>query len=112
MLKLRLALSLAVAASLGAQTPSPDPRVGLKGGLWDAGEAAWNMRLVSTTRPPDKFLNGINSDLTFRGNYVIQGSFNGYQVWNISDPAHPTITTSYFCPASQSDVSTYKNLLI
>ena len=27
--------------------PSPDPRVGLKGGLQDAGEAIWNMRLIS-----------------------------------------------------------------
>ncbi|HMA25326.1 MAG TPA: hypothetical protein VKP00_15055, partial [Gemmatimonadaceae bacterium] len=24
--------------------PSPDPRVGLRAGLWDAGQAAWNIR--------------------------------------------------------------------
>ena len=31
--------------------PNPDPRIGLKAGVWDAGQAAWNMNLVSNTRP-------------------------------------------------------------
>ena len=98
--------------ALSASPPSPDPRVGLKAGMWDAGQAAWNMKLVSATRPPEKFVNGVNSDLTFLGKYAIQGSFNGYQVWDISNPAAPTIKTAFYCPASQSDVSVYKNLLI
>ena len=99
-------------SSMSASPPSPDPRVGLKAGMWDAGQAAWNMRLVSTTRPPEKFVNGVNSDLTFLGKYAIQGSFNGYQVWDIGNPGAPTIKTAFYCPASQSDVSVYKNLLI
>ena len=70
-----------------AAAQSADPRVGLRPGVKDAGEAAWNMRLVSKTPPPDKFVDGVNSDLAFLGNYVIQGSFNGYQVWDISNPA-------------------------
>jgi hypothetical protein len=32
-------------------------------------------------------------------------------VWDISNPAQPTLTTAYVCPASQSDVSVYRNLL-
>jgi hypothetical protein len=92
--------------------PSPDPRIGLRAGRFDAAEAAWNLRVVSKTPPSEKFLEGINSDLTFTGNYVIQGNFNGFQVWDISTPSKPTLETSYFCPASQSDVSVYKNLLI
>src|SRR6185503_12814047 len=52
-----------------------------------------------------------NSDLSFIGPYAIQGNYNGYQVWDISNPAAPTLKTGYFCPASQSDVSVYKNLL-
>ena len=99
-------------STMSASPPSPDPRVGLKAGMWDAGQAAWNMRLVSTTRPPEKFVNGVNSDLTFLGKYAIQGSFNGYQVWDIGNPGAPTIKTAFYCPASQSDVSVYKNLLI
>ena len=98
----------AASAPTGAR---PDPRVGLKPGLWDAGEAIWNLRVVSTTRPPERFVGGINSDLAFIGNYVIQGSFKGYQVWDISNPAKPSLKTAFYCPASQSDVSVYKNLL-
>ncbi len=93
-----------------ANPPSPDPRVGLKAGLTDAGEAKWNVRLVSHTAKPDKF-DATNSDLAFRGNDVIQGNYNGYQIWDISDPTHPVLKTGYYCPASQSDVSVYKNLL-
>jgi hypothetical protein len=52
-----------------------------------------------------------NSDLAFMGNYVFQGNYNGFQVWDISDPANPVLRTGYLCPASQSDVSVYKNLL-
>ena len=97
--------------SMSTAAPIPDPRVGLRAGLWDAAQAAWNLRLVSTTRPPEKFVGSTNSDLAFLGKYAIQGNYNGYQVWDISDPAHPTVKTAYFCPASQSDVSVYKNLL-
>jgi hypothetical protein len=102
-------VSPGVNASVSA--PTPDPRVGLRGGEYDAAEAAWNIRVVSKTKPSEKFIKGINSDLAFLGNYVFQGSFSGYQVWDISNPAQPVIKTAYFCPASQSDVSVYKNLL-
>ena len=94
-----------------AGAPNPDPRVGLRGGLFDAAVASWNLRLVSTTPPPEKFLNSTNTDLAFSGKHVFQGSYNGFQVWDISDPARPALATDYYCPASQSDVSTYRNLL-
>jgi len=97
--------------SMSAGAPNPDPRVGLRAGLFDAATASWNLRLVSTTPPSPKFAGITNSDLAFTGNYAIQGSYNGYQVWDISNPAQPHLTTAYVCPASQSDVSTYRNLL-
>jgi hypothetical protein len=98
-------------SNLSPTPPSPDPRIGLRAGAYDAAEAAWNLKVLSETRPSEKFATGINSDLAFTGNYVIQGSFSGYQVWDISNPKQPTLKTAYFCPASQSDVSVYKNLL-
>ncbi|MBI4520537.1 MAG: hypothetical protein HY701_06845, partial [Gemmatimonadetes bacterium] len=91
--------------------PSPDPRIGLRAGVWDAAEAAWNLRLVSTTPPPENFLGVTNSDLAFFRNYVFQGNYNGYQVWDISNPSRPTLRQAYLCPASQSDVSFYGNLV-
>ena len=91
--------------------PTPDPRVGLSAGLLDAGEAIWNLRLVSATPSPADFVGVTNSDLAFTGKYAIQGNYNGFIVWDISNPAMPVLVTSYLCPASQSDVSVYKNLL-
>ena len=92
-------------------TPKVDSRVGLKAGLWDAAQTSWNLKVTSETRPPEKFVGSTNSDLAFTGNYAIQGNYNGFQVWDISNPARPTLKTAFFCPASQSDVSVYKNLL-
>ncbi len=97
--------------SSSATAPSPDPRVGLRAGLMDAAEASWNLKVLSKTPPSEKFVGITNSDLAFTGKYAIQGSYNGYQIWDISNPSSPKLETAYFCPASQSDVSVYKNLL-
>ena len=101
----------APANNMSASAPSPDPRVGLKAGQFNAQEATWNMHVVSQTPPSEKFKGITNSDLAFTGQYAIQGNYNGFQVWDISNPQQPTLKTSYVCPASQSDVSVYKNLL-
>jgi hypothetical protein len=91
--------------------PMPDPRVGLRAGKMDAATAIWNLRAVSHTPPSEKFVGVTNSDLAFLGDYAIQGNYNGYEVWDISNPAAPTLKIGYVCPASQSDVSVYRNLL-
>ena len=100
-----------VAPIVSATTPSPDPRVGLKAGRWDAGEAAWNMRMISTTPPTGKTLGATHSDLAFSGKYAIQGNYDGFEIFDISKPTKPVLVQQYLCPASQNDVSVYKNLL-
>jgi hypothetical protein len=97
--------------SMSTTAPSPDPRVGLHAGLRNAQEAVWNLRVVSETPPSQEFVGITNSDLAFTGHYAIQGSYGGYQVWDIADPKKPVLKTAYVCPASQSDVSVYRNLL-
>src|SRR6267143_1605629 len=109
-------VSLAACASSGAGNnstvaPTPDPRVGLKPGLKDAGQAAWNLRLITNVQPSEKFVGSTNSDLSFYKNYVIQGNYNGFEVWDIATPSQPTLKVGYLCPASQSDVSVFRNLL-
>ena len=91
--------------------PTSDARIGLRAGLHDAGEATWNLKVVSESPSPEKFAKSTNSDLAFTGNYAIQGNYNGFQVWDVTDPSKPVLKTAFFCPASQSDVSIYKNLL-
>jgi hypothetical protein len=107
------------ATTMSPTPPRPDPRIGLKPGWFDAGQTSWNMSLVSTTPPSPDFLNRAdpgdqrvwNSDLGFTGHYVIQGNFAGYQVWDVANPAAPTLYSSYLCIGSQSDVSVYGHLL-
>ncbi|CAN5141652.1 hypothetical protein BH23GEM4_BH23GEM4_01320 [soil metagenome] len=99
------------AGQMSATAPDPDPRVGLGAGLLDAEEAVWNLRVLSQTPPPREFVGVTNSDLAFTGKYAIQGNYNGFIVWDVSNPSQPTLVKGYVCPASQSDVSVYKNLL-
>jgi len=110
------------APNMSTTPPSPDPRVGLAPGSRDtatgritkaAAQTEWNMHLISLTPPDPRFIGmtAFNSDLAFRGSFAIQGNYNGWQVWDISNLAHPSLRTAYYCPASQSDVSTYQNLL-
>jgi hypothetical protein len=104
---------------MSTTAPNPDPRVGLKAGWFDAGEAIWNLGIVSKTPPSKAFTNPstpgdrrlVNSDLAFVGDYVIQGNYSGMQIWDISNPHRPRLRTAYVCPGSQSDVSVYGHLL-
>lgn len=90
---------------------SEDARVGLSDGLFDAEEAIWNLDMLSTSPPPPDFVGSTNSDLAFIDNYAIQGNYNGFIIWDISDPQNPSVAVDFLCPASQSDVSVYENLL-
>ena len=102
----------APSATMAATPPSPDPRIGLEPGLFDAEQAIWNLRLRSTTPPPEEFVGVTNSDLAFIGPYAIQGNYNGFQVWDLSNPDRPMLVKGFVCPASQSDVSIYRHLLV
>ena len=92
-------------------SPDNDPRVGLADGLFDAEEAIWNLDVLSKTPPPSDFVGSTNSDLAFYEHYAIQGNYNGFIIWDISDPVNPDVVVDFLCPASQSDVSVYENLL-
>ena len=106
-------------SDMSMTAPTPDPRVGLRAGWMDAGEAVWNLAVVAKKQPSEAFMNAstpgdrrlINSDLAFTRNYVIQGNYSGYQVWDIANPAMPSLVTAYVCPGSQGDVSVYHNLM-
>ncbi|MEO7964969.1 MAG: hypothetical protein ABIT38_13785 [Gemmatimonadaceae bacterium] len=116
--RLSIAACTALVAACGtstppATTPSPkaDPRVGLKGGLLDAGEASSGMRIMAKAVSPPGFLGITNSDLAFVGKYAIQGNYNGPVIWDMSNPSQPVLVTAYSCPASQNDISVYRNLM-
>ena len=56
------------------------------------------MKVVSKTPPSENSSAPRNSDLAFTGKYAIQGNYNGYQVWDISNPAKPTLAQAYLVP--------------
>ena len=109
----------AMAMNAQITAPKPDPRVGLKPGTMDstgliatpAAEAIWNLRMVSHTPLPPAFETATTSDLAFSGDNVIQGNYNGFLVWDVSNPSHPMLKVGDECPASQDDVSVFNNLL-
>jgi hypothetical protein len=100
-------------------SPAQDPRVGLRGGWHDAAEIGRNMVLVAHRDRPNGFFTPgdpgafqtANSDLAFFGNTLFQGSFHGFQIWDISNPANPTVRLAFPCPGGQGDPSVYRNLL-
>ncbi len=130
-LGLMLGLSLS-AVDVAAQTPPDqntaprmtwdpnDPRIGLRAGWLDAESAISNMELVSSLARPDGFFNPetpgdgrfSNTDLAFSGDYLYQGNYNGFQVYDISNPAKPTLALSIVCPGGQGDVSVFGDLVV
>jgi hypothetical protein len=109
-----LGVSLMTATAASAED---DPRVDLPGGYLDAPVASSNLDLLSST-PREGAFDGavndfakVNSDLAFTGDYAIAGNYNGFQVYDISDPANPELRNSFVCPGGQGDVSVYGDLL-
>jgi hypothetical protein len=52
-----------------------------------------------------------NSDMAFQGNHLFLGNFYGVNIYDIGNPAKPTLVTSMICPGGQGDPSVYKNLM-
>ncbi len=98
-----------------AKAPNPDPRIGLKPGeaAGQAGEAAFNMKLLSNSPAPAGFTGrgATGSDLAFSGNYIIQGNYRGIIIWDGTNPRAPKLVSAYLCPTSQGDPTVYGNLL-
>jgi hypothetical protein len=114
-----------------------DPRIGLKGGLYDAGEAASGLERMASLPKPPGFAPGepsltppppqpegpgrggpppaqygsTNSDLAFSANHVFVGNYNGINFYDIDSPAKARLLTSIVCPGGQGDVSVYGHLL-
>jgi hypothetical protein len=158
-----LAASLAVPSLCLAQNPTPnqpdptkaappkvysnprsgadDPRIGLKPGLYDAGEAIFGLQKVASLQKPPGFApdpnapeppppptppanapagggrgptintGSVNSDLAFSGNHLFVGNYNGINFYDIDNPAQTKLGTSLVCPGGQGDVSVYGHLL-
>jgi len=116
-------LLLSANATVQAQAQSKpsitDPRFSLRGGWNDAQEAISNLTLLAHRNRPEGFFDPAdagdfafaNSDLAFDGTYAFIGGYHGFQIWDVSTPANPTLRLAFPCPGGQGDLSVYRNLL-
>jgi hypothetical protein len=103
----------------GATAQEADPRVGLDPGWLDAETAIRNLELEAHHDKPAGFVDPANpgnfsfvtSDLAFSGDHAFVGNFNGFNVYDISDPTAPTNIANVVCPGGQGDVSVHGDLL-
>jgi hypothetical protein len=142
---LALSVSFAMLCAGQASAPAPsnprassdDPRVGLKAGLYDAGEAASGLeRIASLPKPPGfapvipdpnapaptpgspealaaarNQYGSTNSDLAFSANHVFVGNYNGINFYDVDNPKMIKLRTSLVCPGGQGDVSVFGHIL-
>ena len=53
-----------------------------------------------------------NTDLAFRDDILVAGSYHGFNIYRIDNAGIPSLVTSAICPGGQGDVSIVENLLI
>ena len=77
------------------------------------GDAASSPTAQNTPpRRSSRLLSFANSDLAFANDMVFEGSFHGFNTYNVEDPSEPRLLASIVCPGGQGDVSVVGNLLI
>ena len=83
--------------------PAPPPVIG-------AGQSAniTHLANVPTTGPP---VITPYTDLAFEGDRAYVGNYGGFQIYDISDPAHPSLISQVACPGGQNDISVYGDLV-
>lgn len=60
---------------------------------------------------PKDALPGTNSDLAFQGRYAFAGNYDGFRIFDISNPKSPKTVAQVLCPGSQNDISVSGDLL-
>ena len=53
-----------------------------------------------------------NTDIAFRGDVMVAGSYHGFNVYRLDENGMPKHTASIVCPGGQGDVSIVDDLLI
>ncbi|MEV7194141.1 hypothetical protein AB0N81_20385 [Streptomyces sp. NPDC093510] len=60
---------------------------------------------------PKDALPGTNTDIAFQGKYAFAGNYDGFRIYDISNPKAPRTVSQVLCPGSQNDVSISGDLL-
>ena len=62
--------------------------------------------------PRSPMLSFSNTDIAFRGDVMVAGSYHGFNVYQLDEDGLPDLTASVVCPGGQGDVSIVDDLLI
>jgi uncharacterized protein (DUF305 family) len=67
-----------------------------------------------TERDDQRFpmLSFSNTDMAFRGDVLVAGSYHGYNIYRLDESGVPVLASSIVCPGGQGDVSIVGDLLI
>jgi hypothetical protein len=73
-----------------------------------------NLKLLSNTPKVAPFdsTSDFNSDLAFEDGLAYQGNYDGVMVWDLANPANPSLMASIHCPGSQNDVTVNEGILV
>ena len=61
--------------------------------------------------PKPEAVSNTNSDMAFTGDYVIGGNYDGFVIYDVSEPADPEIVSEVLCPGGQGDLSVSGDLV-
>ena len=62
--------------------------------------------------PRSPLLSFSNTDVAFRDDIMVAGSYHGFNIYELGNDGHPDLTASIVCPGGQGDVSIVDDLLI
>ncbi|OON71796.1 LVIVD repeat-containing protein [Streptomyces tsukubensis] len=82
-----------------------------KGEIPGKDEVVHSKNITHLTNIPKDSLPGTNSDLAFQGKYAFAGNYDGFRIFDVSNPARPRTVSQVLCPGSQNDISVSGNLL-
>jgi hypothetical protein len=70
-----------------------------------------NIRQIAHLDKQGPFADSFNTDIAFQGRYAYAGNYNGFMIYDVSNPRQPAVVSQVLCPGSQNDVSVYGDLL-
>ncbi len=106
-------LNMELIASLKKPTGFFDPSNPAAKGSEDLSEDNENKTTAEISRSlRSPMLSFANTDMAFKDDILVAGSYHGFNIYKISDSGIPNLISSVVCPGGQGDVSIVGELLI
>ena len=105
---LRFVLLVVGILALSASPALAQPHDDHGGGEGSDAAGSFTLRHMGFSPKPS---TATQSDLAFRGNIAIAGSYDGFRIVDITNPTKPTEISRMICNGAQGDVSVYGNLV-